>query len=181
MTKKGDLTIAVLGVADTEDQMTYLYDPMLYHAFMLMSQSLEKATYQIDQQGFDTTSPLKFSFTDRLLTFRKHSTEAGIVKRISDNLLPSSDGVIVNLAKHGQNVEYLGSNRYLPSLLREIIHTVYQSGRPTVFAVEFSPSLELSLILRIPKTVPIIAYNYDQPISVQEILAQVIGEIDKNS
>ncbi|MCP4357441.1 MAG: hypothetical protein GY796_05415 [Chloroflexi bacterium] len=195
MTKTDPLTIAMIGLVDLEDETIYRYDPMLYHAFMLMSSSLAKATYYTDKFGIDTTTPLTFNFTDQSLIFCKHPTQSDIVKLVNDHLLPTSDGVIVNLGAMG-----VKGNNPTQSLFREIIQKVYESRLPTVFtdksavivtkgwtpklikAVLEPPASTVASITKIfPRRAPVLGYDYGWPSSLQIILTTLITEIEKHA
>lgn len=167
--------ITLVGLADLKERGIYLNDPMLYYAFMLMSQNLIEVTSQIDENGIEATVPLKFSFASKSFIFRKYeaNTELG-------SLLPTSDGVIVNLARRGRDAQYLASSDPLPTLLRQVVEIVHHSNRPMVFAIQHSPSPKIQSILAIPDTVPIITYDYSEPASIQKLLISLISKIDQN-
>lgn len=186
------LTIAMIGVADLDDKVDYLYDPMLFHAMMLMSLNLAEATYQTDKLGFDYTPPLKFAFTERPLIFCKHPTRPDIPTLIRDHLLLASDGIIINLSHSiGRRTDPL------VLLLKEIIQIVSMLGRPTVFAtssanieggwppkdgevvVQPLTSIVQSVTESFPITVPILGYSYMKPSSIQDVLITLLAEIDK--
>ena len=180
MKSETNFTIAFIGLADLKKRAIYLNDPMLYYAFMLMSQNLVEVSSRIDESGFEVTAPLKFSFAHKPFIFRKYEAEVDIVHHIQGNLVPKSDGVIVSLARRARDARYLVSADPLPSLLRQIVDIVRHSNRPTIFAIQHSPLPKIQSILDIPDTIPIITYDYSKPASIQELLISLISKIDQS-
>lgn len=179
MTQTDPLTIALIGLTDLKERTTYLSDPLLYYAFMLMSQNLAEVASHLDENGVEMTSPLKFSFTDKSLIFRKYEAEMDIVHRIQDDLLPTSEGVIVSLAREVRNAHYLASVEPLPSLLRQVVKIVRHSNWPTVFAIEHAPLPKIKAMLGLPDTIPLITYDYSEPASLQKLLISLISKIEQ--
>jgi hypothetical protein len=147
---------------------------------MLMSQNRGMVASHLDENGAEVTSPLTFDFSDKSFIFRKYQTKMDIIPYIQNDLLPVSDGVIVSLARQARNVKYLASADPLPSLLRQVVKVVRHSKRPTIFAVQHAPLPQIPAMLGLSDIIPLITYDYSEPVSLQRLFLSLISKIEQN-
>lgn len=129
-TKSKPLLIAVVGVHT-------LQNLRLYDAFILLSQNLADAYYQMDDNNFDHSSPIKLRFADPLLIFWRNQTTQ--ILRNFENLLRASNGVVINLGGRVLDVDYLRGNTppaFFSVQLEKLIDFICKANLPAVLAIE---------------------------------------------
>lgn len=122
-------TITVTGV-------TYLLDPNIYNAFILMSQNLEGITRWVDEQHqFENAAPLRYPFVDQPVRLCGQMGGPMIFKPLKE-LLSLSDGIIISLAGRILDLKYLESQDLFPEMLKKVARIVSETSLPIVFAIE---------------------------------------------
>lgn len=113
----------------------HISDPKLCETFMDISRNSKDARFlPAINNFFNATSRLKFNFSECPLRFYRNNMISDDI--LKQHVLPLCQGIIINIAGRGLDVNYLASNDIFVSMMKKYVRCVYESNLPTIFAIE---------------------------------------------
>lgn len=182
MSQNKFLTITVIG-GQTIYPPPHLGDPMFFYGLMLVSQNRAEVSCLEREYFFEIHPPLEFHFSQSVVTLRKNRDLN--LNHIRDQLLPQSNGVIVNLVsteirvpRHAAEIDFLGD---VLALCHEMNQLTFLAVESTLHSAEIGQELLSSTLrsrLKVSQKTPIVGYNLWVPITIQKIFRKLLTEIE---